>query len=115
MENTKQDRQIGAYILIGIGVVLLLSQLGIGLDFNWWAIFIALPGLAMLRNAYNARQQSGELSSNDLVQGGIGIFLVVMAASFLLDINVGFLWNLWPLALIAVGVAMIFGNQNRKA
>lgn len=112
MENNK-DRHIGAYILIGIGIVMLLSQLGIGLDFNWWAIFIALPGLAMLRNAYNARQQRGDLNSNELIQGGIGIFLVVMAAAFLLDINVGFLWNLWPLALIAVGVAMIFGNRDQ--
>lgn len=112
MDNN-QNRNIGAYILIGIGIVLLFSQLGIGFDFNWWAIFIALPGAAMLRNAYQARQERGELNSNELIQGGIGVFLILMAAGFLFDLNLGFLWNLWPLALIAVGVAMIFGNRER--
>ncbi|MBN2472433.1 MAG: hypothetical protein JXN59_17030 [Anaerolineae bacterium] len=113
MSNNHQDRNIGAYILIGIGVILLFSQLGIGFDFNWWAIFIALPGLAMLRNAYNARQAHGELDSNELIQGGIGVFLVLMSLGFLFDIELGFLWNLWPLALIAVGVSMIFGSRGR--
>ncbi len=113
MSNNHQDRHIGAYILIGIGVVMLFSQLGIGFDFNWWAIFIALPGLAMLRNVYNARQARGDLETNELIQGGIGVFLVLMALGFLFDIELGFLWNLWPLALIAVGVAMIFSNRDR--
>ncbi|GAB4575600.1 MAG: hypothetical protein Kow0077_27880 [Anaerolineae bacterium] len=106
------NNNIGAYVLIGLGLILLAGQIGINWDFNWWAIFIALPGLAMLRNVYAAYQQQGELGSNELVQGGLGVVLVLMALGFLLDLNLGFLWNLWPLALIAVGVAMIFGTRD---
>ncbi len=113
MAENKQNHNIGAYILIGIGVVMLFSQFGFGNDFNWWAIFIALPGLAMLRNVRNAYQIDHELTSNEMIQGGLGIFLVLMALGFLFQIELGFLWNLWPLALIAVGVAMIAGGRRR--
>jgi hypothetical protein len=113
MAQNKQNQNIGAFILIGIGVIMLFSQFGIGFDFNWWAIFIALPGLAMLRNAYNAYQDHSKMSSNELVQGGLGILLVLMALGFLFDIELGFLWNLWPLALIAVGITMIIGGRQR--
>jgi hypothetical protein len=113
MAGKHSGRNIGAIILIVIGVILLMGEIGLRLNFNWWAIFIALPGFAMLRNAYNAYREDDHLSSNELVQGGIGLFLLAMAAGFLFDLNLGWLWRFWPLALIAIGLSMIVGDRER--
>ncbi len=111
MGNKNQGKNIGAYVLIGLGIVLLLGQLGIGFSFNWWAIFIAWPGLVMLRNVYGVYQDRGKLEGNDFIQGGLGAFLVLLAAGFIFDLSLYFLWNLWPLALIAIGAYMLLGRK----
>jgi len=111
METGRRDINVGALVLIGLGIILLLGQLGMQLSFNWWAIFIALPGLAMLRNVYNAYSAGSRLGNNDLMQGGLGLFLVVLALAFLFNIDLDWLWKLWPLALVAIGLAMIFDKR----
>jgi predicted membrane protein len=100
-------RRIAAFVLIGLGILFLLGQLGLGFNFNWWAIFIAWPGVLMLRNVYRAYRSKESLSNNEMVQGAIGLFLLLLAISFLF--NLSFLWNFWPLILIAIGLAMLFG------
>ncbi len=111
MATRGRDRNVGALILIALGVILLLGQFGMQLNFNWWAIFIALPGLAMLRNVYNVYTANNRLNNNDLVQGGLGLFLVVLALAFLFNVELDWLFKLWPLALVAIGLAMIFGRR----
>jgi len=108
-----RGRVIGAAILIGLGIIFLLGQLGLRLPIlhNWWAIFIAIPGVVMLNNVYKAYQIQDRLESNDFVQGIVGLLLVGVAASFLFSINLGFLWNLWPVLLILFGVALLFGAR----
>ncbi|MBN1964463.1 MAG: hypothetical protein JW910_07440 [Anaerolineae bacterium] len=107
MNEQDRGRQIGAIILIAIGVIFLLGPL----NFNWWAIFIALPGVMILWNVYQDYTRHGGLESNDVVRGVIGLFLVGLAGSFLFDLNIGFLGNLWPLALIALGLVLLFGRR----
>jgi len=109
LPNDERGRQIGAFVLIALGVVFLLGTFGVGLAFNWWAIFIALPGIAMLRNVYAAYRSQEKLENNDFVQAFIGGFLVLLAASFLFGFDMDVLWRLWPLALIGLGLAMLFG------
>ncbi len=111
MQNEDRGRQIGAYVLIGLGVLFLFGGFG---TFNWWAIFIALLGLAMLNNVYRAYNRQGKLENNDFIQGFIGLFLVLMAGSFLLNISLDFLWNLWPLILVGIGLNMLF-NRNQES
>jgi hypothetical protein len=113
IQSEDRGRIIGAAILIGLGVIFLLGQLGLSLPIlnNWWAIFIAIPGIAMLNNVYQAYKRNGQLASNDFVQGIIGVLIVAVAASFLFDFDLGFLWNWWPLLLILVGLAMLFGAR----
>ena len=112
-----RGRFIGAAILIGLGIIFLLGQLGLNLPIlrNWWAIFIAIPGVAMLNNVYKAYRVQDRLESNDFVQGIIGLLLLAVAASFLFDFNLGFLWNLWPVLLILFGLAMLFGARRSRA
>ncbi len=112
MQTEDRGQKIAAYILIGLGVLFLLGQFGLNLSFNWWAIFIALPGLAMLNNVYRAYSSQGKLENNDFVQGAIGLFLILLAASFLFDLD--FLRNFWPLILVAIGLAMLFGYGRRN-
>ena len=109
-----RGRYIGAFILIALGVIFLLGQFGIGLDFNWWAIFIAIPGIAMLANVYRSYQTNNRLANNDFIQAAIGLFLLLMSASFLLDLDLDFLGNLWPVILIAIGAGMLLGYGRRE-
>lgn len=106
-----ETNKTGAYILIGLGAFFLLSQLGFSIDFNWWAIFIALPGFVMLRNVYGAYSAKSGLNSNEIVQGVIGLILLSTAGAFLLNIDLDFMRNLIPLALIVVGVLMLLGRD----
>ena len=110
-----RGRTIGAAILIGLGVIFLLGELGLNLHFlhNWWAIFIAIPGAVMLNNVYKAYRINNELDSNDFVQLIIGGLLVLMAGGFLLNIRLSFLWDLWPVLLILLGLSMLFGVRRR--
>jgi hypothetical protein len=114
MNEDNQNRSILAIVIITVGVILLMGELGIGLGFNWWAIFVAVPGLIMLRNVYRIYQQRGKLDTNDFVQAGIGGLIVLMAVGWLLGASMSFLWNLWPLALIAIGVGMILRGQQSE-
>ncbi|MFC1961089.1 hypothetical protein ACFLYO_10305 [Chloroflexota bacterium] len=108
MEEPQNKRNI-AYILIGLGAFLLLGQIGLGL--NWWAILLIIPGLVMLRNVTTVYKKQRQLADNELIQGGIGLFLTAFGLGFFLDLDFGFMWNLWPLALIAIGLFMIFGRR----
>ena len=105
--EARNERNIAAYILLGLGVFLLLNQLNLG--FNWWALFIALPGGIMLRNVARTYRQYGELDSNELIQGMLGLFLLALGGGFLVGVNLfSIIGTLWPLALITLGLYMIF-------
>ncbi len=113
MSGENRGHTIAAFTLIALGVIFLLGQFGFNLRFNWWAIFIALPGAAMLWNVYQAYSRRSRLDSNEMIQGFIGVFLILIAGGFLFDIELDWLWNLWPLILIGIGLALLFGYGQR--
>ena len=90
--------------LIAVGGLLLLGNFT---DFNfidvsnWWAIFILVPGISMLANAYNA-SRSGRRAGGQAIWGG---FLVLLALSFFLNISFALIW---PVFLILAGVGLLF-------
>ena len=84
--------------LILLGVLFLLprvSSVDLPLD-QWWPLFLAIAGLATALN--------GNLWG--------GLIAIAVAAAFLVD-NLGIVRldasSLWPVALIAIGAAIIFG------
>lgn len=100
------NRTVGAVILIVLGVLFLFSQMNVlDLTGNWWAIFIAVPAVMMLYNAYMAYNRAGGITQEvrKNVSGGamVGTTAIVAATGR---------WDtLWPLFLIVLGVLALAG------
>jgi cytoskeletal protein CcmA (bactofilin family) len=104
--DKQNNRVIGGIVLIGLGVLFLLSQSGLlSLSGNWWAIFIALPAAVMLYNAFTGYQQAGQMTAEVRrnISGGVIVGTVAVIAL------TGQWGTLWPLFLIVPGVMMLLG------
>ena len=104
-------RVTGALVLIALGVVFLLQQNHmLSLTGNWWAIFIAVPAIAMLYNAYAAynreKRMTTEVRNN--LSGGIIVGLVALIAAT----NQWDRW--WPLFLIVPGILLLLGFSKKE-
>ncbi len=114
--STNPALWIGLALLV-FGTVKLMEtfglrlNFGLNLGFNWWALFMLIPGAIILKNAYDAYQASGQqfthATRSQLVAGGL---LVVLGIVFLLGLSLS---NLWPVFLIVGGVAILFSALNR--
>ena len=106
MLENPTTRMIGAVALIVVGLLFLLSENKILiLTGNWWALFIAIPAVLLLYNAYSAYNRDQQITAyvRKNLSGGVILSLVtIMAATDR--------WgSLWPLFLIVVGVLILFG------
>jgi MFS family permease len=107
-KHKDRDRAFFPILLILIGVILLIQNLGFGLEhFNWWALFIFLPVAGALSGAWSDFRKSGRI--NGKVLSGIGSALVIGTVGVLL--LVGANWgNWWPVMLIAAGLSSVLGG-----
>ena len=100
--------------LIALGVHFLLQQYGIDLHlwfFNWWSLFMIVPGAIMLKKVYDGYQANGEQLNRDLRNRlVIGGALVLVGFSMAFELSGAFFW---PVALILIGGAMLFRQANR--
>ena len=89
---------IGAIILVGN-----LTDLDVG-TWNWWALFILIPAMSFLVNAWSVFQAERRLSA--AVRGPLvsGVALLLVTSIFLFDLSWG---TLWPLFLIIIGVGVL--------
>jgi protein-S-isoprenylcysteine O-methyltransferase Ste14 len=96
-------------ILIIVGGALLLQNLNFNLPFlrNWWALFILIPAVPMLINAWEEYQDAQAFTrrARGLLTGGL--FLTVLAFAFLFGISSPFFW---PGMLILAGVAVLLNG-----
>jgi hypothetical protein len=95
---------LGLFV-VGLGLVLFLEQFGVDLDpvLRWW------PAALILLGAIKVSQRQGR---------GFGVVLTAIGTVLLLD-NLGWLaieeWELvWPLFVIAVGVALVAGGLRSR-
>jgi hypothetical protein len=95
---------LGLFV-VGLGLVLFLEQFGVDLDpvLRWW------PAALILLGAIKVSQRQGR---------GFGVVLTAIGTVLLLD-NLGWLaideWELlWPLFVIAVGVALAAGGLRSR-
>jgi hypothetical protein len=95
---------IGGAILILLGVVFLLQNMGIPFLTNWWAIFILIPAFWAFVAAWDSYQENGRLTrggAGSLAGGGL---LTILALVFLFNLNLGLFW---PVLLIAGGLVLL--------
>lgn len=92
----------GGAVLILIGAVFLLRNVtGIWFD-DWWALFIAIPGVVALASAWSLYQRNGNRLDGPVLGAALaGVFPLLVAAIFLFDLDWG---RVWPLFLIAAGL-----------
>jgi hypothetical protein len=107
-KHKESDNAFFPILLILIGGILLIQNLGIGLKhFNWWALFIFLPVAGSLSTAWKdflkSRRLDGKVCSSlgsALVVGTVGVLLLTGAD-----------WShWWPVMLIAAGLSSMLSG-----
>jgi len=101
------NRTTWGIALILLGGLFLLDTFNLAHThfYNWWAIFIIVPGINYLIMAYQRYQQEKEFSESARRAGFRGILLVLVALTFFLNIDWGIML---PLFLIGGGLYMLF-------
>ena len=96
----------GGLVLIGLGTYFLLQRLVPDFDFNWWALFIFVPGVYILTRLAFAKWFEGSIPSELREKGFGGLMLTLVGSMFLFELDWG---TFWPLFLIVPGLAILLG------
>jgi hypothetical protein len=96
---------IGGGILILLGLIFLLQNMGIYFLHNWWALFILIPAFTSFSSAYGIYQSNGHRFTYAVRGAAIGgVFFTLLTAAFLFDLSASLFW---PLVLILGGVSLL--------
>lgn len=95
---------IAGAVLIAIGSIFLITNLT---DFelnNWWALFILIPAISSLGNAYRVYRRDEHLGKEG--RGSLigGLILLFITSAFLFSWDWG---SIWPFFLIIGGVGLL--------
>jgi hypothetical protein len=96
---------VGGIILILLGTLFVLQNMGILSLKNWWALFILIPAFWAYLGAWESYRHSGRLTRNGVGLVVFGTLVAILAVAFLFDLNLGLLW---PVLLIVGGLALLF-------
>ncbi len=96
---------IGGAVLILLGVVFLLQNMGMPFFDNWWALFILIPAVGAFGAAWNAyNRNAGQITGTVIGSIVTGLVLIGLVVTFLFDLN----WNqVGPIALILLGIGAL--------
>ncbi len=113
--NETRSSRSGAWVvggvLIAVGVVVLLRNLGvIQAGFDWWALFILIPALAAFGSAWNAAREDGRFSRRARGSTMGGLFVLAVALIFLFNLDWG---EVWPVFIILAGLAALVTSGGR--
>jgi hypothetical protein len=125
MANPEQDQPqssdqggpgiwIAAAILIGVGVVFLLQNVGVNIPGNWWALFLLIPAGFALTGAWKSYERNGRKFGPGMAGSLItALVLIALTLVFLLGLHVN--WDLiWPVVLIVIGLGVLARAYMRK-
>lgn len=98
---------VGGVILIAIGVIFLVTNLGGFQLNNWWALFILIPAFSNFASAWENYSKNRRLTKSG--RGSIvgGLILSLIAFTFIFE------WSwaiIWPVFLIIGGVGALIGG-----
>ena len=92
--------------LILMGSIFLLSNLtGFRIN-NWWALFILIPAFGSISAGWARYREVGRFDRSARSQIFSSVFLIFLAAVFLLDLNFS---QIWPVFVILTGLGMLVG------
>ncbi len=103
-EKDNGNGWIAGVVLIGIGVIFLISNLTDYQLNNWWALFILIPAVSSLGNAfrvYRRDERLGDEGRGSLIGGLIMLFI---SAAFLFSWDWG---SIWPFFLVIGGLGLL--------
>jgi hypothetical protein len=95
---------IAGVMLILLGGIFLLQNMGYMSMTNWWALFILIPAFFMFIAAWESYQVNDRLTRGGAFSLAWGCIFTFIALVFLLNIDLGLFW---PLLLIAGGVVFL--------
>ncbi len=98
VDHQRINQISGAVFLIGMGIIALLNY--------WWPGIMFVIGAALLVRGFMTDQKIGSFIP--------GIIAILIGLLFALRGVIGDIGNLWPLILIVLGVAMLFGQDLLK-
>ena len=99
---------LGGFVLIALGAIFLLQNLTSWQLNNWWALFILIPAISSLANAWRAYRAKGRLDSGASGALTAGVIMLLVALVFLLNLSWG---AIWPVFLIVIGVGALLGGM----
>jgi hypothetical protein len=94
-------------VLVVIGVIFLLQQIGSFSLQNWWALFILIPAFGSFSSAWVAYRSSGRINEGVRAGLGGGLIVFVLALMFLFNLD----WSIyWPLMVLVPGITVFFNG-----
>ncbi len=100
-----QGAWIFGALLIILGIVFLLQNMGVVNLKNWWALFIMIPALGAFGDAWRS-YQNAEKHMTSKARGSlfVGVLLTMVSAAFLFNLN----WTyLGPILIILAGAGLL--------
>ncbi|MGD8457956.1 MAG: DUF5668 domain-containing protein [Anaerolineales bacterium] len=100
------NRMTWGIALIVIGGLFLLDTLNVAPIhfYNWWAIFIMVPGINFIITAFQRYQQDREFSEPVHRAGFRGILLILVSLTFFLNFDWGIMFSIF---LIGEGLYLL--------
>lgn len=101
---------IAGVVLVLLGILFLMINMGFSTLNNWWALFILIPAMGALGNAYRAYQEAdGQLTVRAKGSLIVGLIFLGLTAAFLFEVNLTFIG---PLFIVAAGGYLILKALN---
>lgn len=103
--SISNPKLVPGLIMIGLGTIFLLEALDL-FSMDWskiWPLFILVPGVFLLVNAWREYAQDGDF---DRGQAFSGVMAILVGVIFFFDMDWG---KVWPLFLIVPGIGMLLG------
>ena len=91
-------------ILVVLGAIFLLENMGIYTFANWWALLILIPAFWSFMAAWNIYHYREAFTAGVVTSLVIGILLTLLTVVFLFNLTLGIYW---PVLLIVAGLVVV--------